>query len=60
MLRAGSGVSGGDAHGGFPPAGPPPPPGPPAPGVAQRLPWILVGALVMAVVALLAYIVVSA
>jgi tRNA A-37 threonylcarbamoyl transferase component Bud32 len=42
-------------RGGLPPYGPPPPP-----GLAQRLPWILVGALVMAVVALLAYIVVSA
>jgi tRNA A-37 threonylcarbamoyl transferase component Bud32 len=32
----------------------------PAPGLGQRLPWILVGALGMAVMALLAYIVVSA
>ena len=40
---------------------PTPAPAPaPAPGLVQRLPWILVGALGMAVMALLAYIVVSA
>ncbi|HWO20876.1 MAG TPA: serine/threonine-protein kinase [Kofleriaceae bacterium] len=66
-LAAGSGPGGPGAPDGEPGwlvVGPPPgsllPYSPPPPGLAQRLPWILVGALGMAVMALLAYIVVGA